>query len=102
MRSSDTGALAEPSRRVPPTGTSRIPVAFAPRLMKILGAYNADNGKVFLETLAANTYFLTDRGRLFRKGERLRKNYKCTEVATKRVYVFNPIAEVYLPVASNK
>lgn len=32
--------------------------------------------------------------RFFKKGQRLRKRYRCTEIATGRVYLFNPLAEV--------
>jgi len=33
-------------------------------------------------------------GRVFRKDEKLRKRFKCTEVKTKRIYLFSPVAEV--------
>jgi len=35
-------------------------------------------------------------GRIFRKEEKLRKRYKCTEISSKRVYLFSPVAEVEL------
>ena len=36
--------------------------------------------------------------RVFRKGPRLRKRFRCTELASGRVYLFNPLAEVvHLP-----
>jgi hypothetical protein len=34
--------------------------------------------------------------RVFRKEEQLRKRFKCIEIATKRVYLFSPVAEVEL------
>ena len=37
-----------------------------------------------------------DPGRPPRKGEQLRKRFKCTEIATRRVYLFSPVAEVEL------
>ena len=30
----------------------------------------------------------------FKKGQRLRKRYKCVEVGTRRIYLFSPVAEV--------
>ena len=30
----------------------------------------------------------------FRKGEKMRKRFKCEEVATKRLYLFSPLYEV--------
>jgi hypothetical protein len=38
--------------------------------------------------------FKLKNGRVFRRDEKLRKRYKCTEIKTKRVYLFSPIAEV--------
>lgn len=49
-----------------------------------------------VEKLAANATFKLKDGRIFRKVERLRKRYKCIEIATKRVYLFSPVAEVEL------
>jgi hypothetical protein len=40
--------------------------------------------------------FKLKNGRVFRKEEKLRKRYKCTEIKTRRVYLFSPIAEVEL------
>ena len=34
------------------------------------------------------------RKRIFRKEEQVRKRYKCTEIATKKIYLFSPLAEV--------
>ncbi|QQL51605.1 SprT-like domain-containing protein [Mucilaginibacter ginkgonis] len=47
-----------------------------------------------VEKLPANAVFKLKDGRVFRKVEQLRKRYKCIEVATKRVYLFSPVAEV--------
>jgi len=35
-------------------------------------------------------------GRIFKKGEKLRKRYRCEEVATQKVYLFSPVFEVEL------
>jgi hypothetical protein len=49
-----------------------------------------------IETLPASSVFSLKNGRIFQKGEKLRKRYRCVEVKTGRVYLFNPIAEVQL------
>ena len=49
---------------------------------------------VFVETVAEGALFKTHDGRVFKKGEKLRKRYKCVEVATKRVYLFSAVYEV--------
>jgi SprT protein len=35
-------------------------------------------------------------GRSFQRIEKIRKRYKCMELSSKRMYLFNPIAEVFL------
>jgi hypothetical protein len=47
-----------------------------------------------VEELPALSLFKTRDGRVFQKGERLRKRFKCVEVATKRLYLFSPVYEV--------
>lgn len=49
-----------------------------------------------IETLPELSVFSVKNGRVFQKGEKLRKRYRCIEVKTGRVYLFNPIAEVQL------
>ena len=51
-----------------------------------------------VEKLPVNAVFKIKDGRVFRKGEQLRKRFKCVEVSTKRVYLFSPVAEVELVV----
>lgn len=64
-----------------------------PSLMKVLNKYNKQ--PVFhLEDLEENGLFLWNGGRVFRKGEKLRKRYKCYELRTRRIYLFSPVAEV--------
>ncbi len=47
-----------------------------------------------VETLPPDTHFALKNGRIFQKGEKVRKRYKCLEVKTKRMYLFSPVAEV--------
>lgn len=48
----------------------------------------------FVESLPEGSLFQTHDGRVFRKGEKLRKRYRCVEVKTKRVYLFSGVYEV--------
>lgn len=64
-------------------------------LYRSLRMYDAPQESIHtVEKIAANTLFKLKDGRIFQKGEKLRKRYKCVEVATKRVYLFSPVAEV--------
>jgi len=47
-----------------------------------------------VEELAPGALFRTREGRVFRKEERLRKRFKCTEVATGKIYLFSPVYEI--------
>ncbi|MCC6370619.1 MAG: SprT-like domain-containing protein [Bacteroidia bacterium] len=64
------------------------------QLLKTLKLHDEDSGAVFLEYLPHNTLFLYNGSRLFQKGEKIRKRFKCLEVNTGMVYLFNPLAEV--------
>lgn len=64
-------------------------------LYRSLRSYDTPKESVItVERLAANVLFKLKDGRVFRKGEKLRKRYKCVEVHSKRVYLFSPVAEV--------
>ena len=47
-----------------------------------------------VEKLPLKAVFKLKDGRVFKKEEKLRKRFKCTEMTTKRVYLFSPVAEV--------
>jgi SprT protein len=49
-----------------------------------------------VEKIPLKALFKLKDGRVFRKDEKLRKRFKCTEVATRRIYLFSPVAEVEL------
>jgi hypothetical protein len=55
-------------------------------LMRLLKKYDKETHVIHLEEVAPNTYFQIDDGRIFLKGEKLRKNYKCIEQKTKKAY----------------
>ena len=62
-------------------------------LIKTLKKY--DHKKLFtLSDLVTGELFRTLNGKLFLKGEKIRKRYKCIEFNTGKVYLFHPFAEV--------
>jgi SprT protein len=64
-------------------------------LMRVLRKYDTKKeGIVLVEELPVNALFVTKDGRVFRKGEKLRKRYRCTELKTDMVYLFSAIYEV--------
>lgn len=64
-------------------------------LLRVLKTYDARKDKVFfIEDLAAGEHFKTADGRVFERGERIRKRYKCLEPATGKCYLFSPVYEV--------
>jgi SprT protein len=65
-------------------------------LLRVLKKYDNDPSSIYLEEIPDNALFLYNEKRCFRKGERLRKRYKCKEVSTNVVYLFNPLTEVKL------
>jgi SprT protein len=48
---------------------------------------------VFVEDVNIGMLFKTPDGRVFKKGEKIRKRFRCEEVATKRIYLFSPVYE---------
>lgn len=67
-------------------------------LMRVLRNYDEGKTDLFLiEQLPSNALFVVDGGRVFRKGEKLRKRYQCQEISTGKLYLFSPVYEVRLP-----
>jgi hypothetical protein len=63
-------------------------------LLKTLKLYDdASNGTVFVEYLPKKSVFLYN-DRLFEKGDKIRTRYRCIEMKTGHVYLFNALAEV--------
>ena len=48
----------------------------------------------FVEELNIGTHFKIKGGRIFIKGEKIKKRFKCTETATGKIYLFSPVYEV--------
>lgn len=64
-------------------------------LLRIFRKY--DQGKddfYFVEELEQGALFSLKDGRIFRRGEKIRKRFKCVEVSTSRQYLFSPVYEV--------
>lgn len=67
------------------------------RLLKVLRNYDpVKEGHILVEEVPAGQLFLIENGRLFRRGEKVRKRIKCEEVDTKKMYLFSPVYEVIL------
>ncbi|MBA2248965.1 MAG: SprT-like domain-containing protein [Chitinophagaceae bacterium] len=67
------------------------------KLIRVLRKYDPRQESIFLvEELVAGALFKTKDGRVFKKGERMRKRFKCLEIASKKLYLFSPVYEVEL------
>lgn len=63
-------------------------------LLRVLRRYDTGKSKlVFVESIPDGVLFKTHDGRVFRKGEKIRKRFRCEEVGTKRIYLFSPVYE---------
>ncbi len=61
-------------------------------LLRTLKSYDEKGGaSLFVESLPEGALFKTHDGRVFKKGEKMRKRFRCVEVATKRLYLFSPV-----------
>ena len=66
-----------------------------PHLTRVLKKYDTKKeDHFFVEELPAGSLFRIKSGAVFKKGERIRKRFKCEEVATKKLYLFSPVYEV--------
>ena len=64
-------------------------------LLKTLHRYDTNRKKGrFVEELPMDALFKTRDGKVFQKGDKLRKRFKCVEVATGKLYLFSPVYEV--------
>ncbi len=64
-------------------------------LMRVLKRYDTKEKElVMVEQVEEGFLFEIDRGKLFKKGKRLRKRFQCVEVETGKLYLFSPIYEV--------
>jgi hypothetical protein len=64
------------------------------RLSLALKQYDPPNDKNYIFEIPAGGSFRLYNGKIFRRGNKRVKRYECVEIATGRVYLFNPNAEV--------
>jgi len=66
-------------------------------LMRVLRRYDPrEEGQMLVEEIPMHALFKMKDGRVFRKGEKLRKRFRCEEVGTRKLYLFSPVFEVEL------
>jgi SprT protein len=66
-------------------------------LLRVLRKYDPHKPGVFLlEDLPEQSFFKVKNGRVFSKGNRVRKRFLCQDMTTKRMFLFSPVAEVEL------
>jgi len=64
-------------------------------LYRILKSYDCiQESNLYLEDLPLLSIFEINNGRRFQKFEKLRKRYRCIEIATQKTYLFHPLAEI--------
>ena len=64
-------------------------------LLRVLKNYDpVKEGHLMVEQLPAHSFFKIKGNRIFKKGEKIRKRYKCLEVATSKWYLFSGVYEV--------
>lgn len=66
------------------------------RLSVALKKFDPENDKNYIFELPVGGMFRIYNGKVFKKGQKLRKRYECLEVSTGKVYLFQPNAEVEL------
>ena len=65
------------------------------KLLRVLHNYDAKKeGAHLVEQIPEGTLFVIKGGRIFKRGEKIRKRYKCTEVKTGKVYLFSAVYEI--------
>lgn len=64
------------------------------RTLKLYDTHDTNGHLILLEHLPFRTHFLYNGSRIFEKGEKLRKRFRCREISTGTVYLFSPLAEV--------
>lgn len=65
-------------------------------LVRALRRYDGEKrpGLKMIEELVSGALFKIEKGRVFRKGDKMRKRYRCVEIATGKLYLFSPVYEV--------
>ncbi len=64
-------------------------------LIRVLRKYDDEKSHCRLvEEIPENGIFRCADGKMFKKGEKMRKRFKCTDIKTGKVYLFSPVYEV--------
>ncbi|MGV6829847.1 MAG: SprT-like domain-containing protein [Flavobacteriales bacterium] len=66
------------------------------KLSLALKQYDAPNNKNYIFEIPFGAHFKLYNGKIFKRGNKKVKRYECTELATGRLFLFNPNAEVEL------
>lgn len=67
------------------------------KLLRVLKKYDpVIEGNLLVEELPDASLFSIKGGRIFKKGEKIRKRYKCMELVTGKWFLFSPVYEVVL------
>ena len=77
------------------SSTSCIPLA------ETLRAFDPLRDSTLVSELPADALFALPDGRVFRRGDKLRKRFRCLCLNNKRLYLFSPLAEI-IPVKDQK
>ena len=64
------------------------------RTLKLYDTHETNGHLILLEHLPYRTHFLYNGSRIFEKGEKLRKRFRCKEISSGAVYLFSALAEV--------
>lgn len=67
-------------------------------LLRVLRKYNKHQNAnlVYVENVPFLAEFITENGKIFKKGAKRRTRYECLELKTNKIYLFNALAEVKL------
>lgn len=65
-------------------------------LLRVLKKYDEQKTTVLLEDIPNGSRFSYNSTRIFIKEERIRKRFKCKELKTGKLYLFNPLTEVVI------
>lgn len=64
-------------------------------LLRVLRNHDAvKRGDKLVEEIEPGSLFRTEDGRVFKRGEQLRKRIRCQEIKTGKIYLFSPVYEV--------
>lgn len=65
------------------------------QLLRVLRRYDpVKDGHVLVDELPIGALFTIEKGRIFKRGEKIRKRIRCEEIATGKIYLFSPVYEV--------